>query len=89
MTTSRNSFTICNEKGLHARAATQFVKTASSYDSQINVYRGTISANGKSIMSLLILAAPKGSTIEIEATGGDANEAVTALGDLVNRGFGE
>jgi len=86
---TRKTFQICNDKGLHARAATLFVKTASQFQSDIQVFRGSTKANGKSIMSLLILAAPKGSEIEIEASGEDALTAVEALGELVCNGFGE
>lgn len=85
----RKRFTICNEKGLHARAATQFVKVASTFRSEVTVFRNAAVANGKSVMSLLILAAPRGSQIEIETSGEDAGEALTALGQLVELGFGE
>jgi phosphotransferase system HPr (HPr) family protein len=85
----RNSFTICNSKGLHARAATQFVKAASNYDSQVTVYRDATAANGKSVMSLLILAAPKDSVIDVEINGDDAEQAMAVLGRLINSGFGE
>ncbi len=89
MSSIRSSFEIVNEKGLHARAATRFVKTAAKFDSTINVYRGDTAANGKSIMSLLILAAPRGSTLVVEADGSDAAHAVEALGELIRGGFGE
>ncbi|HIA03307.1 MAG TPA: HPr family phosphocarrier protein [Myxococcales bacterium] len=89
MSLVRKSFTICNSKGLHARAATQFVKAASGFDSEITVYRDAAAANGKSVMSLLILAAPKGSVIEVEINGDDAEQAILELATLVNGGFGE
>jgi phosphocarrier protein HPr len=85
----RNHFTICNEKGLHARAATQFVKVASQFESDVTVLRDGARANGKSVMSLLILAAARGSEIEVITSGSDAAEAIEALGALIERGFGE
>ena len=85
----RKTFTICNSKGLHARAATQFVKAANAFESTINVFRNAAQANGKSVMSLLILAAPKDSTIDVEADGVDAEQAIEVLGELIGNGFGE
>ncbi len=84
-------FRIVNEKGLHARAATQFVKAATQFKAEISVARNgnAAKANGKSVMSLLTLAAPRGTEIEIIANGEDATEALAALGGLVERGFGE
>jgi len=82
-------FTIVNAKGLHARAATAFVKVAMQFDCDVRVRRGETVANGKQIMMLLILAAPRGSTIGIETDGPDAESAMAALGALVNSGFGE
>ena len=89
MALTRKKFTMCNSKGLHARAATQFVKTASAYDAEVTVYRDETAANGKSVMSLLILAAPKDSVIDVEIDGADADEAMMALGTLIEGGFGE
>ena len=83
------SVTIVNQKGLHARAATTFVKLASGFESAVKVTRDATSANGKQIMMLLILAAPLGSTITIETTGADADQALAALVELVQSGFGE
>ncbi|MCP5464109.1 MAG: HPr family phosphocarrier protein [Deltaproteobacteria bacterium] len=81
--------TIVNERGLHARAAAKFVKTASQFESEIVVSKDGIEADGKGIMDLLMLAAQKGSQIEIEATGPDADKALNELDQLVQNGFGE
>jgi len=87
---ARASVEICNIKGLHARASAKFVKLASSYDNaQIFVVKDDNRVDALSIMGLLMLAASKGSTIEIEAQGAQAQEAVEALVALVNDRFGE
>ncbi len=82
-------YEIVNTKGLHARAATALVKTAAQFSSTITVRRDDVSANGKSVMSLLILAAPVGSTIVVDAEGDDAADAMAAIGTLITHGFGE
>ena len=89
MSVERGVFCVCNERGLNARAAAEFVKVAGVFQSAVTVSRGETRANGKSIMSLLILAAPKGAEIAIETSGEDASEALSALGRLVSSGFGE
>jgi phosphocarrier protein len=87
---ARASVEICNNKGLHARASAKFVKLASSFDNaQIFVIKDDNRVDALSIMGLLMLAASKGSTIEIEAEGEQAREAVDALVALVNDRFGE
>ena len=87
---ARASVEICNNKGLHARASAKFVKLASSYDNaQIVVIKDDNRVDALSIMGLLMLAASKGSTIEIEAEGDQAQEAVEALVALVNDRVGE
>jgi len=80
---------IQNELGLHARAATKFVQLASKFPCEINVLKGTNEVNGKSILSLLTLMAPKGTTISIKARGERSEEAVAALAALVDDKFGE
>lgn len=80
---------ICNQRGLHARASAAFSRLAQNYESQITVSRAGMTADGKSIMELLSLAASKGLDIEITAEGSDAEEAVTALAELVRNRFGE
>jgi phosphocarrier protein HPr len=80
---------IQNELGLHLRAAAAFVKVADRYQSDISLQRGGESANGKSIIALVTLAAPKGTPVRIVAEGPDAEEAIAALLELVEDGFGE
>ena len=80
---------IQNELGLHARAGTKFVQLASKFPCQIVVAKGTNEVNGKSILALLTLMAPKGTTITIRATGERAEDAVAALAALVDDKFGE
>jgi phosphocarrier protein len=89
MDESKINVAIVNELGLHARAAALFVKEANKFDSEITVIKDGIRAEGKSIMSLMMLAAPKGSTLEIIAKGNDAAEAITILKTLVENKFGE
>jgi len=81
--------TIVNGLGLHARAAAKFVKLAGTFASQIRVTRGQRTADGKSILGLLLLAAARGSAIDIAADGPDEAQALDALGALVARGFEE
>lgn len=80
---------IQNELGLHARAATKFVQTASKYPCEITVAKDGPDVNGKSILSVLTLVAPKGTAITIRARGDRAAEAVAALVALVHEKFGE
>jgi phosphocarrier protein HPr len=86
--TSR-SVSVVNQLGMHARAAAKFVHLAAKYQSHIRVARDGREMDGKSIMGLLLLAAARGTTIRISAEGGDEVEAVTALANLVQTGFGE
>lgn len=80
---------ICNERGLHARAAAKFAKLAENYQAQIIVQKNDDSAPGDSIMELLMLGAAKGTTITISATGPDAAQALDELSQLVLDKFGE
>ncbi len=81
--------TICNQKGLHARAAAKFVKLAESFDAQITVVKGDTQVSGCSIMGLMMLAAGPGCEIDVEASGPAASEAVDALARLVAGKFDE
>ena len=81
--------TVRNEKGLHARAASQFTKLASAYECRVVVKSGSVQVNGKSIMNLLLLAAAQGTTLHIEVHGTNANQCLSDLIELVNTGFGE
>ncbi len=82
-------FTIQNSKGLHARASAKFVRCAEQFDAQMQVRRDGQSVPATSIMGLLMLAATCGSSIEVTATGPEAVDALTALGELIASKFGE
>jgi phosphocarrier protein len=88
-TMKRQCFTIVNRLGLHARAAAQLVQTANRFQSDVTVEKEGMEVNGKSIMGILMLAAPKGSQIEISVSGLDMEEAFSAIAQLVENGFGE
>lgn len=81
--------TICNRRGLHARASARFVRTAERFDAEILVIRDGTSVGGTSIMGLMMLAAGPGSTILVRATGTEAREALDAIIELVRAGFDE
>ncbi|MGD1879266.1 MAG: HPr family phosphocarrier protein [Kiloniellaceae bacterium] len=85
----RRTATICNQKGLHARAAAKFVKLAECFDAAVTVEKNDTRVPGSSIMGLMMLAAGPGCDIEIEATGPDAEAAVAALAQLVAGKFDE
>ncbi len=80
---------ISNELGFHLRAAAAFVKIAEGFKSDVTLIRDGASANGKSIIAIVTLAAAKGTTVCIVAEGPDASDAVAALEALVVDGFGE
>jgi phosphocarrier protein len=81
--------TIINLRGLHARAAAKFVKTAGQFDAQITVSKHDQEVSGSSIMGLMMLAAGKGSEIEIRAQGNQAQAALDALAALIAAKFDE
>ncbi len=85
----RAEVSIINKLGLHARAAAKFVTLAASFNSEIKVKRGSRSVNGKSIMGVMMLAAAKGTQIEITAAGDDERLAIAQLEQLVAQRFGE
>lgn len=89
MATFETEVTIVNKYGLHARPAMQFVELANEYASKIEVSNGGIVVDAKSIMSMMRLAATKGTVLRIVADGSDAREAMTVLVKLVEGGFGE
>ncbi len=80
---------IINKLGLHARASTKLTQTASQFVSDIWIERNGRRVNAKSIMGVMMLAAAKGSSITLEATGGDENAAIESLLVLINNYFGE
>ncbi len=83
------TLTILNRLGMHARASAKFVSLASEFKSQITVTRGGREVNGKSIMGIMMLAAGKGTQIDLCADGVDQEQAVDALSALINNLFGE
>jgi len=86
---AQRSVTICNKRGLHARAAARFVKLAWQFDAEVTVRKNGTTVSGRSIMGLMMLAAGPGTAIELAATGREAERAVAALADLVAGGFDE
>lgn len=80
---------IKNKKGLHARAAAAFVKTIAPFDCEIEVERIGQTVSGTSIMGLMMLAAAKGTTIKVSASGVQAREAMDAICALLENKFGE
>jgi len=83
------SFEIKNKLGLHARAAAKMVNIATQYKSKIFLEREGMEVNGKSLLSILTLACPKGSWITIRTEGIDAQEAIEGLERLIEYKFGE
>ena len=81
--------TIVNKLGLHARAAAKFVTQASLFEADINVKRNGQDVNGKSIMGVMMLAAAKGSDIELIIDGADEKQAMQSLLELIANRFGE
>ncbi|HTB79021.1 MAG TPA: HPr family phosphocarrier protein [Polyangiaceae bacterium] len=89
MNESSARFKIINQLGLHARAATKLVQLASKYPCDVEVARDDQSANGKSVMGVLLLCGSKGTVIEVRAKGERADECVQAIGALIADRFGE
>ena len=89
MSEANARFTIVNQLGLHARAATKLVQLASKFPCDVEVAREDQSANGKSVMGVLLLCGSKGTVIEVRARGERAEECVEAIGELIANRFGE
>lgn len=85
----RETVTIVNKLGLHARAAAKLVRLASSFDSEIQIKRQQREVNGKSIMGVMLLAAGKGTEIELTVSGSDEVDALEELTKLIANRFGE
>ena len=81
--------TLINRLGLHARACAKLVKAAAHYESRVELLQGEESADAKSIMSLMMLAAPQGSQLTLKAEGADAQAAAAEIMQLINERFGE
>lgn len=88
MATVETEATIINKYGLHARPAMQFVELANKHTSKVQVSNGVLAVDAKSIMSVMRLAATKGTVLRITADGEDADEAVDSLASLIADGFG-
>ena len=80
---------IVNPQGVHARPAAEFVRLAASFRCDLWLEKDGVEVNAKSILGVLMLAAEKGSQLMIRAKGDDADDALTALGDLIAGGFEE
>ena len=89
MSTSQGTFTIVNEKGLHARASAKFVDMVEQFDASATIEKDGVEACGDSIMGLLMLVASKGTQVDITTKGAQAQELLTALGELIANRFGE
>ncbi|WP_438960669.1 HPr family phosphocarrier protein [Nereida sp.] len=87
--TISKTFEIINQKGLHARASAKFVEVVEQHAANVEVSKDGLSATGDSIMGLLMLAASKGSFINVEISGADADAAAQALETLIVDKFGE
>ena len=80
---------IVNKLGVHARPSAKITQLATRFQSEVWMTKGARRINAKSIMGVMMLAAAKGTTLVIEATGPDEKEAVAALAGLIAAGFGE
>lgn len=83
------TITIVNKLGLHARAAAKFVNLAKTFSSTVSLTKEGNEVDGKSIMNVMLLAAPLGSDLTLRVEGEDAQGAFESLLELVNDGFGE
>jgi phosphocarrier protein HPr len=81
--------TIVNQRGLHARAAAKFVRTAERFSARVEVTRDDLTVLGTSILGLMLLAAGAGTVLTLRGEGEDAEAALAALCDLIGRGFDE
>ena len=86
---ARRIVRICNQRGLHARAAARFVKTVGQFDAEVWVRKNGTKVPGDEILELLLLEAPPGTVIELTATGPQAEAALTALAGLIECKFDE
>ncbi|WP_417672284.1 HPr family phosphocarrier protein [Roseibium sp.] len=81
--------TIVNQRGLHARASAKLVKLVETFDAEVHVSKDGQTVGGTSIMGLMMLAASPGCCIHVAVSGTQADEAMAAISDLVEDGFGE
>lgn len=85
----KKKVTIVNDAGLHARPAAALVKLASKFNADFSIHMYGYTINGKSILGVMTLAAEKGAELELELDGPDEEEAMEAITDLIEDGFGE
>ncbi len=83
------NYTIVNDLGLHARAATKLVQLASKFPCEVQLSHQGQTANAKSVMGVLLLCGSKGTVVEVAAAGERADECVKAIGELIAGRFGE
>ncbi len=86
---TKRTLLIVNEKGLHARASAKLAELVEEFDAEATIFRDGLDAPGDSIMGLLMLAASKGTTIEVETDGAEAEALADAIEALVGDKFGE
>ncbi len=85
----RLTVAIVNKRGLHARAAAQFVKLVENFDAEITVARAGTAVSGRSIMGLMMLAASPGTELDLSAEGPQAEDALAAVANLIANRFNE
>ena len=83
-----HTVTVLNLHGLHARPATELSRLANTFASRIDIAKGTLSVDAKSLMSLMLLAAGKGTELQLTADGDDAQQAIDAISALFANRFG-
>lgn len=86
---STKTFTIKNKLGLHARAAAMLVQVSNKFKAKIFLEKDGMQVNGKSILGILTLACPKGSSLVVSAEGTDEDKALEEIGRLIENKFGE
>ncbi|MEO3677601.1 HPr family phosphocarrier protein [Rheinheimera fenheensis] len=85
----RQTVTIVNQLGLHARAATKLAQLCQQFQAKIELVQDDKTADASSVLALLMLASSKGKTLEVCTQGDDAEQALIAVIDLINKGFDE
>lgn len=89
MSEAKGTFTVVNDRGMHARPASKLVRLASTFKSDVTLEKDGEVRNGKSVMGVLLLCGAKGTALTVRAVGEDAEACVKAIGDLITSGFGE
>jgi phosphocarrier protein len=82
-------YVIRNELGLHARAAARMIQVARNFAAEVRLLKDGVQVDGKNILDVLSLSCPKGTAVTLVAVGPDAEEALRAIGGLIEQGFGE